>query len=146
MIAQTPSSLPSVSGGGAVDHVEISPRLRLESDVGCLSFGGAAVFHVGMGDRLRFSSSSGFASELRFDDTGAVLLVPLEGRRESSDIDGRRTRDDVRTGSSVLTDLWSPRPLSARSAAAWPRCLACDWNRCAFVPGWKSGVWRSSAA
>ena len=124
MIAQTPSSLPSVSGGGgAVDHVEISARLRLErvpSDAGCLSFGGAAVFHVGIGDRLRFSSSSGSASELRLDDTGAVLLV---ARRESSDIDGRRTRDDVRTGSSVLTDLWSPRPLSARSAAAWPRCL-----------------------
>ena len=47
MIAQTPSSLPSVSGGGgAVDHVEISPRLRLESDAGCLNFGGAAVFHL----------------------------------------------------------------------------------------------------
>ena len=129
MMAQTPSSLPSVSGGGgAVDHVEISPRLRLESDVGSLSFGGAAVFQVGMGDRFRFSSSS--ASEFRFDDTGAVLLVPLEGRRASSDIDGRRTRDDVRTGSSVLTDRWSPRPLSARSAAAWPRCFACDWNLC----------------
>ena len=83
-------------GGGAVDHVEISARLRLEplkSDTGCLSFGGAAVFQVGMGDRLRFSSSSCSASELRFDDTGAVLLV---ARRESSDIDGRRTRDDVR--------------------------------------------------
>ena len=39
MMAQTPSSLPSVSGGGAVDHVEISARLRLEplkSDTGCL--------------------------------------------------------------------------------------------------------------
>ena len=40
VIAQTPSSLPSVSGGGgAVDHVEISARLRLEplkSDTGCL--------------------------------------------------------------------------------------------------------------
>ena len=88
-----------------------------------VAVGGAAVFHVGMGDRLRFSSSSGFASEFRFDDTGAVLLVPLEGRRESSDIDGRRTRDDVRTGSSVLTDRWSPRPFSRRSAEAWPRCL-----------------------
>ncbi len=125
MIAQTPSSLPSVSGGGgAVDHVEISARLRLEpSDAGCLSFGGAAVFQVGIGERLRFSSSSSAgleASELRFDDTGAVLLV---WRRASSDIDGRRTRDDVRTGSSVLTDRWSPRPFSRRSAEAWPRCL-----------------------
>ena len=34
-------------GGGAVDHVEISARLRLEpSDAGCLSFGGSAVFQV----------------------------------------------------------------------------------------------------
>ena len=112
--AQTPSSLPSVSGGGgAVDHVEISARLRLEpSDTGCLSFGGAAVFHVGIGERLRFSSSSSAgleASELRFEPTAAVLLVLLEGRR---------TRDDDRNGSSVLTDLWSPRPLSTRSAAA----------------------------
>ena len=37
----------SVRGGGAVDHVEISARLRLEpSDAGCLSFGGSAVFQV----------------------------------------------------------------------------------------------------
>ena len=114
--AHTPSSLPSVSGGGgAVDHVEISARLRLEplkSDTGCFSFGGAAVFQVGMGERLRFSSSSSAgleASELRFEPTAAVLLVLLEGRR---------TRDDDRNGSSVLTDLWSPRPLSTRSAAA----------------------------
>jgi len=84
-----------------------------------VAVGGAAVFHVGMGDRLRFSSSSGFASEFRFDDTGAVLLVPLEGRRESSDIDGRRTTCQARAGrGAAFIVVLGPAAAQRRGAVA----------------------------